>query len=103
MGRPLGSKNKNSLTKRTALVEAPKSLPMRGKEAAEPDTYLCKGPETAATRTAYLLGKCTSCNMFESNSEIDHLCLNCHRDAAGLEFDEDTKRWVKKNKGRKIT
>lgn len=97
MGRPKGSKNKNSLAKRTP-TEAPKP---RNKEAPEPDTYLCKGPETIVDKSGPLLGVCTACGIFPANSEIDHLCLGCHKEAAGLVFDEEQVRWVKKAQGRK--
>jgi hypothetical protein len=100
MGRPLGSKNKNSLTKRN-VVDAPKPLPARGKEAPEPDTYLCKGPETEIDKSEPLLGMCKECGRFQANSEVDHLCVNCHKEAEGFVFVEDEKRFVKRTKGRK--
>ena len=85
-----------ALTRRTSTATLKKS-----KEAPEPDTFLCKGSETVATEKDRepLLGKCKECPN-NSNSEVDHLCLNCHNEAAGLEFDEDKKRFVKR-KGRK--
>lgn len=70
------------------------------KEAPEPDTFACKGVETAVTSedSAPLLGKCTKCDLNPSNSEADHLCLNCHKLANGFEFDEDKNLYVKKRK-----
>lgn len=87
------------LTKRTA-TEAPKPLPARGKEE-EPETYLCKDPETAKMDSGSLLGKCTGCSLNNSNSEIDHLCVTCHKLAEGLVFDTEQNRFIKKTKGRK--
>ena len=86
------------LTKRTA-VEAPKPLPARGKEE-EPETTLGKGPESVAGKFEPLIGWCANCEK-PANSEFDHLCYNCHKDAEGLEYDEETKLWIKKAKRRK--
>jgi hypothetical protein len=94
MSRPKGSKNKSTLTKRSS-VDAPKPLPSRSKEAPEPDTYLCKGPETESTKYEPLLGMCIECERLPANSDIDHLCLNCHNEAAGLVFDDEKTRFVK--------
>lgn len=88
------------LAKRTApkAVEAPKPAPARGKE--EPDTFICEVAKTvvSAKDTEPMLGKCKGCFIMPSHSEVDHLCYNCHKDAEGLEFDADKKRWVKRRK-----
>ena len=87
------------LTKRTS-VEAPKALPVRGKEAPEPETYTCKDAETAivAKDKQSCMGRCVKCKVFNSNSEVDHLCLSCHKEAAGFEFNTEKNMWIKKEK-----
>jgi len=41
---------------------------------------------------------CEECGIFRANSRADNLCLNCHKAAAGFEYDEDKNRFVKKGK-----
>jgi hypothetical protein len=73
--------------------------PSKTKEASEPDV-ICKGAESVATTYAPALGFCTKCKMCPANSEGDHLCLRCHKEANGFEFDAEKNRFVK-IKGRK--
>ena len=87
-----------ALNKRTIKkTVAPKPLPARGKE--EPETTLGVEPKNVATKSDGLLGKCSACNVFASHSRIDNLCYNCHKEAAGFEF--NGKNWTAKKKGRK--
>lgn len=83
------------LLKRT--TETPK--PKKTKEVEEPDV-VCKGAESVATSYAPILGKCTKCKMCPANSAVDTLCLRCHKEANGFEFDAEKNRFVK-IKGRK--
>jgi len=93
MGRPKGSKNKpkNEPSSSPAKVSA--------KAAPEPETFVCKGAETVTTGWTPLLGKCIECERLDAHSEVDHLCLNCHKDKEGFVFDDETKRYIKQ-KGR---
>ena len=63
----------------------------------EPETTLCTEPVNVAVKEGSLLGKCIDCKR-QSNSEVDHLCYDCHMEATGFVFDEDTKRYVKRRK-----
>lgn len=86
------------LLKRTTTM-VPKPLPARGKEE-EPETVLCKGPDIAKIdNDEPMLGRCLKCSN-PANSEVDRLCLTCHKRSAGYEFDEEVNRYVK-IKGRK--
>ena len=86
------------LTKRTS-TETPKPLPARSKEEPEPETVLCIEPENAASKGIhYFMPMCEECGIFRANSRADNLCLNCHKAAAGFEYDEDKNRFVKKGK-----
>ena len=86
------------LTKRT-VPEAPKPLPFRSKEVEEPETVLCVEPENVASKDLkHLMPMCEECGIFRANSKADNLCLNCHKAAAGFEYDEDKNRFVKKGK-----
>ena len=78
------------LVKRTS-TEAPKPLPTRGEEL----DVICKGAESVATNYAPLLGKCIKCKMCPANSAMDSLCLRCHKEANGYEFDTEKNRFVK--------
>lgn len=102
MGRPKGSKNKSTATLTKRNIDTPKALPQRGKEE-EPETVVCKGPETIASgHTEPLLGWCKSCQHMASNSMTDGLCFTCHKEAEGFVFDGETKKWkVEKKKERK--
>lgn len=84
------------LLKRTAALDTPKPLPQRGKEE-EPETTLCKGVETDTKPGPRkpIMGMCVGCGIHASNSESDHLCYNCHKEAAGFEFNADKKIWTK--------
>jgi hypothetical protein len=95
MGRPLGSKNKNRLTKRIA-ADTPKPLPQRG-AVEEPETYLEKGVESKASNSEPLLGRCKNCN-HAAYSWVTKLCYSCQKIEDGFVFDDETKRWVKKGK-----
>ena len=69
------------------------------KEALEPETILCIEPENAASKGIhYFMPMCEECGIFRANSRADNLCLNCHKAAAGFEYDEDKNRFVKKGK-----
>ena len=87
-----------ALTRRTQ----PK-VEKKPKEEPEPETVLCVEPENIASKDVkHFMPMCEECNCFRANSRADNLCLNCHKAAAGYEFDEDTKSFVKiKSKGRK--
>jgi len=89
MGRPKGSKNKPK--------NEPSSAPSKvtAKAAPEPETFTCKGSETVLTERKPLLGKCIECEVFDSHSEVDHLCLSCHKAKEGFVFDDETKRYIK--------
>jgi len=89
MGRPKGSKNKskNELSNAPAKVSA--------KAVSEPETFTCKGAETVVTERKPLLGKCIECGVFASHSEVDHLCLSCHKAKEGFVFDDETGRYIK--------
>lgn len=94
MGRPKGSKNKPKLTQRAA-PEVPRSLPQRGQEEIE-GTVLCNGAEEIVReKSEPSLGRCKSCSKNPAHSMVDHLCYNCHKEAAGFTFDAKRKRWVK--------
>jgi hypothetical protein len=81
-------------------MEAPKPLPERGKEAPEPETFICKDAVSAISDAdkVPMLGYCVKCKVMPSNSEVDHLCFNCHKEAAGFELDTDKNMYVKKAK-----
>lgn len=88
------------LTKRLVMasaVEAPKPLPARG---AEPETYLCEDARTVVTAAERVpsMGMCVECHVNPANSEVDHLCYNCHRASKGFVFDDEKKRFVKEKK-----
>ncbi len=69
------------------------------KELSEPETVLCVEPENVASKGAeHFMPMCQECNCFRANSRADNLCLNCHKAAAGFEFDEDKKSFVKKKR-----
>ena len=90
-----GNNMAKRLLKRTTEAPAPK----KSKEVAEPDV-ICKGAESVATPYAPVLGKCIKCKMCPANSAMDSLCLRCHKEANGYEFDAEKNRFVK-IKGRK--
>jgi hypothetical protein len=73
------------------------------KDLPELETVLCVEPENQAIKdTEHFMPMCKECNCFRANSRADNLCLNCHKAAAGYEFDEEKKSFVKiKSKGRK--
>ncbi len=83
-----------ALTRRK-IVAPPEPLPPRGKEAAEPETFLEKGPEVSApTKFEPLMGFCLNCTR-AAHSEVDHLCYVCHKEAEGLVYDTESKKWIK--------
>ena len=83
------------LVKRTSETPVPKKT----KEVEVPDV-ICKGAESVAAAYAPMLGPCTKCKMCPANSAVDRLCLRCHKEANGYEFDAEKNRFVK-IKGRK--
>lgn len=83
------------LLKRTT-PEAPKPLPARGKET-EPEICLGIGAQIIEPKDRVpMLGFCVQCKAMHSHSQVDRLCLNCHKEAAGFEFDADKMRYIKK-------
>lgn len=98
MSRPKGSKNKPKIYARTLPVTT-KSVTKEA-TAPEPETTLCKVVETVAVSKESIMGKCIDCGNHNSHSEIDHLCLNCHKLKEGFVFDDDDKRYIK-TKGKK--
>ena len=81
------------LLKRTTQ-EAPKPLPARNREI-EPETTVGKEPVNVAGKVEPTLGRCRICKVMPAHSETDHLCLGCHKEAAGYEFDSNKMRYVK--------
>ena len=87
------------MAKRLLKRSSAEPVTKKSKEVAEPDV-ICKGAETMATTYAPILGMCTKCKMCPANSAMDSLCLRCHKEANGFEFDAEKNRFVK-IKGRK--
>lgn len=80
------------------LLSRTSSTPKKVKEAPEPETYMEKGSVNVAEKPTSLLGKCNKCDTNPSNSEVDHLCLTCHKLANGFEFNADKNSYVKRRK-----
>jgi hypothetical protein len=83
------------------LAHRTSTAPKKPREVPEPETVLCKGAENIAADRTPMLGYCVECKVMGANSEADHLCLNCHKEAAGFEFDAEKLRWVKVKKEKK--
>jgi hypothetical protein len=85
------------LQKRISTESAPSK---KVKETPEPDTYLCEGAKPVAVDKSYALGLCKKCKVMPAHSESDSLCYDCHKEAAGFEYDGKLNRYIK-IKGRK--
>lgn len=76
------------------IASPPKPLPQRGHEE-ETETTLCTVEETPKEKYEPTLGWCMNCSRHAAHSAVDNLCYNCHKEANGFEFNDETKRWVK--------
>jgi len=43
-----------------------------------------------------ILGPCVKCGVLPANSSTDNLCFGCHKQKEGYEFNEEQKRYIKK-------
>jgi hypothetical protein len=54
-----------------------------------------KGADNVATKTEPMLGRCKECAVLPVYTLTTHLCFPCEMDRRGLEYDEESNRYIK--------
>ena len=67
----------------------------KSKEVPEPETVVEKGAVSVAEKTEPMLGRCKECERLPVYTLTSNLCFECEMSRRGLEYDEESNRYIK--------